>query len=125
MKARAVVFELDLDALTEHFSDGVAFREIPRYPSGSRDAAFLVDRAVEAEKMLRIVKESGEELLESVDIFDVYTGRGVDEDKKSVGMRFSYRSSERTLTDEEIRTVHERIVSAIVRETGARIRGAE
>ena len=125
MKDRAVVFELDLDALTEHFSDSVVFREIPRYPSGSRDTAFLVDRAVEAEKMLRIVKESGEELLESVDIFDVYTGRGVDEGKKSVGMRFSYRSSERTLTDEEIRAVHERIVSAIVRETGARIRGAE
>ena len=65
MKDRAVVFELDLDALTEHFSDSVAFREIPRYPSGSRDTAFLVDRGVEAEKMLRIVKESGEELLRS------------------------------------------------------------
>ncbi len=125
MKARAVVFELDLDALTERFSDRVAFREIPRYPSGSRDTAFLVDRTVEAERMLRIVREGGEELLESVDIFDVYTGRGVEEGKKSVAVRFSYRSSGRTLTDEEIRTVHERIVSAIVRETGARIRGTE
>jgi len=125
MKARAIVFELDLDALTERFSDRVAFREVPRYPSGSRDTAFLVESSIEAEKMLRIVRESGEELLESVDIFDVYTGRGVEEGKKSVGMRFSYRSTERTLTDEEIRAVHERIVSAIVKETGARIRGAE
>ena len=125
VKTRAIVFELDLDMLTEGFSDRALFREIPRYPASARDVAFLADASIEAEEMMRIVRSTNEELLESVDIFDVYTGRGIPEGMKSVGMRFSYRSSARTLTDEEICGVHEKIVGAIMNATGARIRGTE
>ncbi|MDO9585743.1 MAG: hypothetical protein Q7I93_04570, partial [Syntrophales bacterium] len=69
------------------------------------------------------VQAAGEKLLENVRIFDVYEGKGIPDGLRSLGLRFTYRSSEKTLTDEEITAVHGRIVERIVGLTGAGIRG--
>jgi phenylalanyl-tRNA synthetase beta chain len=61
-------------------------------------------------------------LLEKVEIFDVYEGKNVAEGMKSLGLRFLYRSAEKTLTDEEVHSVHGRIVERIVKASGALIR---
>ncbi len=72
--------------------------------------------------MLRLAVETHEVLLEKVQIFDVYEGKNVGSGMKSLGVRFSYRSADRTLTDDEVNEVHGRIVQQIVRRTGASIR---
>jgi phenylalanyl-tRNA synthetase beta chain len=62
-------------------------------------------------------------LLENVSIFDIYTGNGLPEGTKSLGVRFSYRAPDKTLTDLEVNNVHEKIVRNTVQLTGAKIRG--
>jgi len=88
----------------------------------TRDAAFIVSEIIEADKMLNIVCEQKEDLLENVSIFDVYKGKGLEEGTKSLGLRFAYRVSNRTLTDSEVNSVHERIVQKTLSLTGAKIR---
>ncbi|MDA8125730.1 MAG: phenylalanine--tRNA ligase subunit beta [Deltaproteobacteria bacterium] len=117
-----VVGELDIDLLIARFHAKAPFRAIPRFPSSNRDVAFLIRREIEAGEMMRLVQENHEELLEKVQIFDVYEGGNLTAGMRSLGLRFSYRSGERTLTDEEVNDVHGRIVEKIVRLTGASIR---
>jgi phenylalanyl-tRNA synthetase beta chain len=117
-----IVCELDMDLLAENFSAKATFRNIPRFPSSSRDVAFLVPREVAAAEMLRSATDSLEELLEKVQIFDVYESENIPAGMKSLGLRFSYRGADRTLTDDEVNEVHARIVQKIVHATGASIR---
>jgi phenylalanyl-tRNA synthetase beta chain len=117
-----IVCELDMDLLAANYSAKAAFRNIPRFPSSSRDAAFLVRREVAAAEMLRSASDSLEELLEKVQIFDVYESENIPAGMKSLGLRFSYRGADRTLTDDEVNEVHARIVQKIVHATGASIR---
>ncbi|HOF06033.1 MAG TPA: phenylalanine--tRNA ligase subunit beta [Syntrophales bacterium] len=123
LRNRAVVFELELDTLTPPPAGVRTFREISKFPASSRDVAFLVPAAMEGEKLCRTAYEQHEVLLESVSIFDVYAGKNLPEGMKSVGLRFSYRSGERTLREEEINSAHSRVVKAMISETGATIRG--
>ncbi len=117
-----VVCELDMDRLAALYSPKSSFRAIPRFPSSSRDVAFLIGRELEAREVLLPAEELHEELLEKVQIFDIYEGKNLPAGMKSVGLRFSYRSADRTLTDDEVNEVHGRIVQSIVRVTGAAIR---
>jgi phenylalanyl-tRNA synthetase beta chain len=72
--------------------------------------------------MIRSATDFREELLEKVKIFDVYEAQNIPEGMKSLGLRFSYRSADRTLTDDEVNEVHARIVGKVVHATGASIR---
>ena len=72
---------------------------------------------------MRLGGLAGEELLEKINIFDIYVGDAIPKGMKSLGVRFSYRSPQRTLKDEEVNEVHRNIVNGIVRATGAKIRG--
>jgi phenylalanyl-tRNA synthetase beta chain len=77
---------------------------------------------MEARKMLEIVLSQREDLLENVGIFDIYAGKGLEDGVKSLGLRFSYRALDRTLTDTEINSIHDKIMHNTVRLTGAKIR---
>ena len=123
LKNRAFVFELEIDILRRHFTDKVRYREISRYPAITRDVSFLIQKSIDVAKIMRISKSVKEELLEKVNPFDIYEGEGVPEGMKSMGVRFSYRSPERTLKDEEVNTAHRKIVEHIIMTTGAKIRG--
>lgn len=123
LKNRAIVFEIDLDRLAELYSGQVTYREISKFPPSIRDAAFIVDENIEAETILSVVYLAGEVLLENVQIFDLYSGPGLPPATKSLGLRFHYRSYERTLTDEEVNEIHRGIVGQINEKTGARLRG--
>jgi phenylalanyl-tRNA synthetase beta chain len=123
MRNRAFVLEIETEPLMGRGDAAIRYREYSRFPSMIRDVAFLVAADVDAEVMLSLVREAGEELLETADVFDVYSGKGIPEGMKSLGLRFTYRSPSRTLTDDETGQVHGRIVKRIVESTGARIRG--
>jgi len=125
IKERAVVFELDLHAMLPLVREGFLYRSIPKFPSVSRDVAFVVDQGVEGGRLLDLVREKNENLLEYIDIFDVYEGKGIPQGMKSLAVRFTYRSAAKTLTDGEVNEVHERLVETIVEYTGAKIRGLE
>jgi phenylalanyl-tRNA synthetase beta chain len=125
IKNRAYVAEIDLDIVSNMFSGEVLYKDLPRFPSVVRDVAFVIGQEMEADKMLKLAVEMDKELLEKVSVFDVYSGKNIPQGKKSLGIRFVYRASERTLTDDEVNQLHGKIVRKIVDLTGARIRGEE
>ena len=97
-------------------------KEVSKFPAIQRDVAFVIPEGMEAGHMLEIVLGQHEDLLENVVIFDIYAGKGLEQGTKSLGLRFSYRALDRTLTDAEVNAVHERIVNGTVQLTGAKIR---
>ena len=120
------VFEINLDLLVAaYFNKCIIYKEISKFPPVMRDVAFVIPAAMEADQMLNIVLGEKEDLLENVVIFDIYTGKGIPEGTKSLGLRFSYRAPDRTLTDVEANNVHDRIVRNTVQLTGAKIRGEQ
>jgi len=122
IKSSAYLFEINIDMLNDHLSRQISYVEISRFPAVTRDVAFVIPVSLEAEKMLEIVLSQREDLLENVVVFDIYAGKGLEEGTKSLGLRFSYRALDRTLTDAEINSIHDQIVHNTVRLTGAKIR---
>ena len=122
LKNRVMVFELDLDLLAAHFSGSLTYREISKFPSSSRDVALLLSRDFTADEVIRFSLDMHEELLEKVTVFDVYGGKGIPEGMIGLGLRFSYRAHDRTLTDQDINRAHSAIVQGIMEKSGARIR---
>jgi phenylalanyl-tRNA synthetase beta chain len=122
LRVNSYVFEINLDMLVNHIAGEVTYKEISKYPAVARDVAFVVDSGVQADYMLDIVLRQKEDLLENVGIFDIYAGKGLPDGTKSLGLRFSYRSPDKTLTDLEVNNVHERIVRKTIELTGARVR---
>lgn len=87
-----------------------------------RDFAFLVDADMPAETLIRAAKGADKALTRSVALFDVYTGKGVPEGKKSLAIAVTLQASDRTLTDAEIEAVSQKIVAQVVKATGAALR---
>ncbi len=121
-KNNLYIFEINLDILERVYQKKkISYREISKFPAVTRDVAFVIPDAMEADQMINIVLDQKEDLLEKVIIFDVYKGKGIAEGK-SLGLRFFYRAPDRTLTDLETNAVHDRIVRNTVNLTGAKIR---
>ena len=119
-------FELDLDAIPEPRRK--ASRAKPALTLSdlmpvARDFAFLVERDVPAASLLRDARNADKVLIAGADIFDVFEGKGVAEDKKSVGIRVTLQPTDRTLTEEAIDKVSGAIVAAVVKATGGVLRG--
>lgn len=87
-----------------------------------RDFAFLVDDAVEAENIIRAAR-SADKMIGSIDVFDVYKGKGVEDGKKSVAINVTIQPKDKTLGDTEIDAITKKIVEAVVSKCGAVLRG--
>ena len=123
LKNDAYVLEINLDILANQASNVISYKEISKFPAVTRDVAFLIPTEMETNNMVDIVLRQSEVLLENVVIFDIYTGKGIAEGIQSLGLRFSYRAPDRTLTDVEVNNIHDKIVQNTVGLTGAKIRG--
>lgn len=120
--ADTYVLEVELDALAELASDSFAYRPLPRFPAIGRDMALVVDRSIPVGDLLAKARETAGSLLESIQVFDIYTGERLGADKKSVAISLVYRTPERTLTDEEVSELHGRVVAALEAGFGAELR---
>ncbi|MBK9392686.1 MAG: phenylalanine--tRNA ligase subunit beta [Uliginosibacterium sp.] len=116
-----VVFELGLDAVLA--ARIPAFVEIPRHQSALRDLALVVDNRVSAEQLLGVLSTAGGEIVRSVEIFDVYTGKGIEPTQKSIALRVTLQHAERTLEEAEIERALQALVAAAENNLEARLRG--
>ncbi|MFP6663935.1 MAG: phenylalanine--tRNA ligase subunit beta, partial [Deltaproteobacteria bacterium] len=107
--------ELDLEAWREVRSGPAQFRSLARHPATRRDLALVLDAALPAGDVLAALRDSGDSLIESVELFDQYSGRGVSEGKKSLGFAVSYRAADRTLKDEEVDLSQKRLLEHLGR----------
>lgn len=117
------VYAAELD-MTKMFASVTPahFTPIPQFPPMERDLALLVDRELEALTLCETVKKYGGKHLESVTVFDVYTGKGVDDGKKSMAIRLLLRKPDATMTDTEADTIIKKILTKLQSELGATLR---
>jgi phenylalanyl-tRNA synthetase beta chain len=115
------VAELHADLLLATGEPAKKFRELDRFPSITRDIAMMVPDEISHEKILRTIEEPREPLLESVELFDLFTEQN-GAVRKSLAYRLTYRDRSRTLTNEEVTEVHARIRERLKRELGVTLR---
>ncbi len=115
-------FELMLDTLLPLTDSQVHYEPVSKYPSTSRDIALTVDENVEAGAMLDAMREVSTEIVENIELFDIYRGEQVDEGQKSVAFRITYRDKKKTITDADVDAVHERLLQNLKTRCGAVLR---
>lgn len=102
IKTRTCTFELDLDELFKQMVGKQMMESITKYPAVERDIALLMAADVTASRVLEVIKASGQELLQDLVVFDIYAGEQVPPGYKSMALKLTFQSAERTLTDAEI-----------------------
>jgi phenylalanyl-tRNA synthetase beta chain len=126
LKGLVAAFEVFLDAPPPPKAKATRARPklvLSAFQPLERDFAFLVDAAVEAEKLVRAARNADKALIAGARVFDVYAGKGVPEGRKSLAIAVTLQPIERTLTDAEIEAVCNKIVAAVTKATGAVLRG--
>ncbi len=115
------LFELHLPPL---LADPVAqFSEVSKFPSVRRDLALLMDRQINADALLNCVRDSvSTEILQDLLLFDVYQGKGIEPDKKSVAIGLIFQAKSRNLTESEVDDVIEQILASLQRDLGVYLR---
>jgi phenylalanyl-tRNA synthetase beta chain len=122
LPARSVAAELDLSVVLGQAAPVVPAPEVSTFPVAKEDVALVVDEHTSAESLRRALAEGGGNLLESVRLFDVYSGPQVPEGKKSLAFALRMRATDRTLTDEDIATVRGAALASAA-QLGAQLRG--
>lgn len=112
-KQPVFVGEIDLQAILADGASPILYQALPKYPSVERDVSFLVPRKLSFGEIRNSAIADGSEIFRKLEFVDVYEGKGMGEDERSITVRFEYRSDERTLIDEEVTAVHERIIKSI------------
>jgi phenylalanyl-tRNA synthetase beta chain len=126
----SAIIELDLGALRAAQATVPRYRPIPRLPAASRDIALVVHEDASAGEVQRVILEAAGELCESVELFDLFRGKDIPTDHRSLAFHVVYRdplaASEperaRTLTDEEVDRTHAQVVKTARERLGARLR---
>jgi phenylalanyl-tRNA synthetase beta chain len=124
LKGPASAFEVYVDAIPEPKSKGKArapFTPSPFQPV-ERDFAFVLDANISANEVIKAAKSAERALIERVDVFDLYEGKGIPEGKKSLAIAVRLQPKDRTLTDAEIETITQKIVAAVTKATGGSLR---
>jgi phenylalanyl-tRNA synthetase beta chain len=99
------------------------YQAISRFPFVRKDLALIVDKRIRAKELINFLREKAGTLLESVEIFDVFTGKHLQANEKSVAVRLQFRALDRTLREEEVTPLFETLIEAVQEQFDARLRG--
>ncbi len=119
---RTATFAIDLGRLAAVSPPVIAFRPLAMVPALRLDLAVTLPETIPVADVLAAVREAAGEVLDDVGVFDVYAGEQVGEGRRSLALALSFRSPERTLTDEDIAPARERLLLALER-MGGELRG--
>lgn len=120
LKTRVYVFELTLSAVLA--ANVPKFEQLSRFPAIRRDLALVVDSQITAGEIDHCLNGVRSDILKSIQLFDVYSGDGVELGKKSIAVAFHLQHAERTLTDEEVDVLMQTVTERLQEKTGATIR---
>jgi phenylalanyl-tRNA synthetase beta chain len=122
MKQPVFFLECDLELLRGLPVIPKQFEPIAKYPKVKRDIALLVPEQVPAGELLSTIKKQRADLVESIDLFDVYSGKPIEAGMKSVALSVTYRSAKKTLDDVTVDKIHEKIVNTLMSAFNGRYR---
>ena len=120
-KDNVYVLEINLDKLLEKKTGKMKYKEISKFPSVKKDLAVVIDKDITSEEIAKQIKKLAGNLLLGSKIFDVYTGENIEENKKSIAYSLEFGATDRTLTDDEINAILEKIIAGLEKQ-GAIIR---
>lgn len=113
---------LDFEVIAEQFTADRQYKVLPKFPAVTRDIAVTVDKAVPVGDIVKVIKAQKTDIIEDYKLFDVYEGKQVGEGKKSVAYSITFRAADRTLTDEDVNPVTEKILAELESKLGAQLR---
>ncbi len=107
-------FDFSVEKLSSASNTQVKFRPLPEFPSVERDVAIVLPEDVAAQDILDFIEKQNVTYLESLKIFDLYRGKPIPKNFKSLGLRLRYRATDHTLSDEEVSQVHDPVIKALM-----------
>ncbi len=122
MKERVYVAELNFELMVLASNLERKYTPLPKYPSVSRDIALVLDEDIMVKEIEKIIMENSKNLVSAIKLFDVYKGGQIEKGKKSVAYSIIYRSHDKTLTDEDVSKVHDKIVEKLKENLNATLR---
>ena len=114
--------EINLEKLLSKKVGKMKYKEFSKFPSIKKDVAFIVDRNLESAVIEKQIKKSAGNLLTNIEVFDVYTGEHVEEGKKSIAYSLTFSDSKKTLTDDEVTGIFNKVIADAEKTLGAILR---
>ena len=121
-KENVYVMEINLDKLLSKRVGKMKYKEISKFPNVKKDVAFVMDKNKTSKEIETVIKKAGGSLLTNIEVFDVYTGENVGENEKSIAYSLTFNDSKKTLTDEEINGIFEKIITTVENKCGVTLR---
>ena len=116
------VFEIDLDKLLSLHPSKMTYKDISKYPSIVKDVAFVVNKNVLNGDITTLIKKAGGRMLNQIEVFDVYTGENVKENEKSIAYTLTFKDDSKTLSDEEVMQVFNKIINDVTSKLNCTVR---
>ena len=110
---KTYVFEINLDEVISESKVRPKYEEVTKYPEITRDIAMLVDVKDEYQNIYNVVESVNSKLISKVELFDLYVGAELLAGKKSLALTITYSDKQKTLTDEEVTSVHDKVLVAL------------
>ena len=114
------IFSIEMNGLQKNVSS--SYKEFSKFPSSSRDLSFIVNKSIASSSIENVIKSAAGKFFKDIEIFDVYEGKGIEEEKKSIAISVSWQSTKQTLKDYDIDSAVERIVNSMKKELGGELR---
>lgn len=124
-KDKVFVFEINLDKLLQNRASNIKFKEIPKFLGMEKDVSFVVKKDVTNKQIMDVIKKSGGRLLTNIEVFDVYTGDKINSDEVSIAYNLKFEDSTKTLTEDEVMSSFNKIISDVENKLNARVRNGE
>ena len=121
IKGDVYALELDLDKVLANRSSKMTYKEISKFPSSTKDIAFIVNKDVTCEELEKVIKKAGGRILNKCELFDLYIGENVDQNSKSLAFKLVFSDPTHTLSEEEVMNSFNKIIEE-VEKTGAKLR---
>ena len=116
------VFEIDLDKLLSLHPSRMSYKDIQKYPAIIKDIAFIVDKNMYSIDIEKVIKKTGGKLLTNIEVFDVYVGENVGSNEKSIAYTLTFQDPSKTLTDEEVMELFNKIIKEVETKCNAKLR---
>lgn len=108
------VVEINLDMLLKNKVGTIKYKELNKYPTINKDLAFIVDKNLTASELMKTIKKAGGKHLTNIEVFDVYAGKNIADNKKSIAFSLTFEDYAKTLTDEEVTTIFNKIIQEVI-----------
>ena len=121
-KEAVYVMEIDLDKLLEKKTGKLKYKEISKFPNVKKDLAFVMSKDTKSCEIETVIKKAGGNILTKIEVFDVYTGDNVGENEKSIAYSLTFNDSKKTLTEDEVMEIFNKIIENVEKKCNAKLR---